>query len=66
MVTKKKRKGGVGTGASIARVMVQRKITRLKKAYDVGSGAQIALDELRDWLKGMPKRTAKEGGIGKR
>lgn len=67
----KKTKGGIGTGATIARRSVANWAMRQKRKLD-GSKALEApgqitlLDGLLAWLKQQPVRTLRPGGIGRK
>ncbi len=66
------RKATVARGAVIERSLVQRKIRRMLKMTETAGnkawaeGVRAALNELMDWLKEQPKRTARKGGIGRK
>ena len=59
-----------GTGASIERGLLRRKLKRMETAGASGgysSGYALAIGELREWLDAQPARLAKRrGGLGRR
>lgn len=58
----------IGTGGSIERNLVQRKLTRLlnDSAWNQTGVARDLIRHIKDWLKAQPKRTKRKGGLGKR
>lgn len=67
----KTRRPTLAAGAVIARVLIQRKLTRMRRygrqlLPEASRAYLTALDDLADWIKRQPQRTRRPGGIGRR